>query len=94
MEATLFSWIPECQAISARQRRLPCQAFSSTEEKSHSLTSLINPSSNFSKRVDIISFEKDGGRDNTIRETAFAAVYRTIVSFVSENMEKNYFIGN
>ena len=87
VETMLFSWIPACQAISARQRRPPCHVFSSTEEKSHSFASLINPSSIFSKIVKIISLEKDEGSDNTIRETAFAAVYRTIVSLVSYILE-------
>ena len=72
---------PECQAMSARQRRLPCQVLSSTDEKSKSMSVLIRPSSIFWNRIEMISWEYDCGSDRTIRETALAVVYRTIVSF-------------
>ena len=66
--------------MSARQRRQPCQVFSSAEEKSKSIPFLINPSSIFWNRIEMISLEYDGGRERTTRDTALAAVYRTIVS--------------
>ena len=69
-------------AISARQSIQPCQVLSSTEEKSHSSEDLMSPSSIFKNRVEMISVENDKGNDDTILETAFAAVYRTIVSYV------------
>jgi hypothetical protein len=72
-----------CHAISARHKIQPCQVLSSTDEKSHSLASLKSPSSIFWKRLDMISSEKDGGSEETILETAFAAVYLTIVSCVN-----------
>jgi hypothetical protein len=84
---------PECQAMSARQRRQPCQVFSSTEEKSKSVSVLIRPSSIFWNRIEMISLEYDCGRDRTIRETALAAVYRTIVSFYKTRATEIYFIG-
>lgn len=87
-------WRPECQAMSARQRRLPCQVFSSTEEKSKSDSVLIRPSSIFWKRIEIISLEYDGERERTIRDTALAAVYLTIVSFRKQTFSgRKYFIG-
>ena len=77
-----------CQAISARQRRQPCQEFSSTEEKSHSGDSFSRPSSIFWKRVEMISSEKEVGSERIILATALAAVYLTIVS-LSDKEERS-----
>ena len=84
----LRSWRPEYQAISARQSRHPCHVFSSVDEKSHSVSSFLKFSSNFGKSVAMISSEKEDTRDKTIRETAFAPVYRTIVSYTQSGLER------
>lgn len=76
----LWPWMPDCHAMSARQSKQPCQAYSSTEEKSHSVSSFVKLSSNFSQSIATISSENECGSDNTIRETALAAVYLTMVS--------------